>query len=94
MRVVGAGSTAARARQTPTGRLNRQPDPTVTAGPYGSVIAGSDQAADQRNDGVRDDVREHVVERLGGREGVLILDDTGSIMFDVALVRVAWAWQA
>jgi SRSO17 transposase len=35
--------------------------------------------ADWDIDGVRDDVREHVVERLGSREGVLILDDTGFV---------------
>jgi SRSO17 transposase len=33
--------------------------------------------ADWDIDGVRDDVREYVTERLGEREGVLIVDDTG-----------------
>src|ERR1700712_5978884 len=35
--------------------------------------------ADWDIDGVRDDVREHVVEHLGSRDGVLILDDTGFV---------------
>src|SRR6478736_1735522 len=33
--------------------------------------------ADWDVDGVRDDVRDYVVERLGDRSGVLIVDDTG-----------------
>jgi SRSO17 transposase len=33
--------------------------------------------ADWDVDGVRDDVRDYVIEHLGGREGVLIVDDTG-----------------
>ena len=33
--------------------------------------------ADWDVDGVRDDVREYVVEQLGDRDGVLIADDTG-----------------
>jgi SRSO17 transposase len=33
--------------------------------------------ADWDVDGVRDDLREYVVERLGGPDGVLIVDDTG-----------------
>src|ERR1700685_807286 len=33
--------------------------------------------ADWDVDGVRDDVREYVVEQLGNRDGVLIADDTG-----------------
>jgi SRSO17 transposase len=35
--------------------------------------------ADWDVDGVRDDVRDHVVELLGDRSGVLILDDTGFV---------------
>jgi SRSO17 transposase len=35
--------------------------------------------ADWDIDGVRDDVRDHVVDRLGSPEGVLILDDTGFV---------------
>lgn len=35
--------------------------------------------ADWDIDGVRDDVRDHVVEHLGERGGVLILDDTGFV---------------
>jgi SRSO17 transposase len=35
--------------------------------------------ADWDIDGVRDDVRDHVIERLGDRAGVLILDDTGFV---------------
>jgi SRSO17 transposase len=35
--------------------------------------------ADWDVDGVRDDVREHVIEQLGDRDGVLILDDTGFV---------------
>jgi len=35
--------------------------------------------ADWDINGVRDDVREHVVEQLGDRDGVLILDDTGFV---------------
>ena len=33
--------------------------------------------ADWDIDGVRDDVRDYVVEHLGDRDGVLIVDDTG-----------------
>ena len=33
--------------------------------------------ADWDVDGVRDDVRDYVVEQLGERDGVLIADDTG-----------------
>jgi SRSO17 transposase len=35
--------------------------------------------ADWDVDGVRDDVRDHVIEQLGDRAGVLILDDTGFV---------------
>src|SRR4051812_14429347 len=35
--------------------------------------------ADWNVDGVRDDVRDHVIAELGDREGVLILDDTGFV---------------
>src|SRR5215212_2475610 len=35
--------------------------------------------ADWDVDGVRDDLRDHVVEQLGDRDGVLILDDTGFV---------------
>lgn len=35
--------------------------------------------ADWDVDGVRDDVRDHVVERFGDRAGVLIVDDTGFV---------------
>ena len=35
--------------------------------------------ADWDVDGVRDDVRDYVVERLGDRDGVLIVDDTGFV---------------
>ena len=35
--------------------------------------------ADWDIDGVRDDVRDHVIEQLGDRDGVLILDDTGFV---------------
>ena len=34
--------------------------------------------ADWDVDGVRDDVRDYVVERVGDTDGVLIVDDTGS----------------
>ena len=33
--------------------------------------------ADWDIDGVRDDVRDYVIERIGDRDGVLIVDDTG-----------------
>jgi SRSO17 transposase len=35
--------------------------------------------ADWDIDGVRDDVRDHVIEQFGDRDGVLILDDTGFV---------------
>ncbi len=35
--------------------------------------------ADWDVDGVRDDLRDHVVDQLGDRDGVLILDDTGFV---------------
>jgi SRSO17 transposase len=35
--------------------------------------------ADWDVDGVRDDLRDHVVEELGDRDGVLVLDDTGFV---------------
>ena len=35
--------------------------------------------ADWDIDGVRDDLRDYVVEHLGDREGVLIVDDTGFV---------------
>jgi SRSO17 transposase len=35
--------------------------------------------ADWDVDGVRDDVRDHVIEQLGDRDAVLILDDTGFV---------------
>jgi len=35
--------------------------------------------ADWDIDGVRDDVRDYVVDRLGDRDGVLVVDDTGFV---------------
>ncbi|GLY92333.1 hypothetical protein Airi02_102610 [Actinoallomurus iriomotensis] len=42
--------------------------------------------ADWDIDGVRDDVRDYVVEHLGDREGVLIVDEQTEIPLDAAVV--------